>query len=188
MPSCPFCFEEGSNAACLSCREDVFLDGVSSLSSYADKIVQEAIKHWKYYGDRAYEEVIVRWLREGIQHLSFPSRPYFVTHVPLHIRRRRERGFDQAHSIAQVVAAEFGLEHIPLLRRRAQSTHQAGIGRSDRMVGDLDHLFEIEAPVPEHVLLCDDVFTSGATMDAAAKTLKEAGAKTVWGVTIARGR
>jgi predicted amidophosphoribosyltransferase len=41
--------------------------------------------------------------------------------------------------------------------------------------------------VPAYVLLCDDVFTSGATMDAAARALKEAGAKTVWGFVIARG-
>ncbi len=41
--------------------------------------------------------------------------------------------------------------------------------------------------MPDHVLLCDDVFTSGTTMDAVARLLKEHGAKTVSGFTLARG-
>jgi predicted amidophosphoribosyltransferase len=53
----------------------------------------------------------------------------------------------------------------------------------------MDGAFEIlsDIRVPEHVLLCDDVFTSGTTMDAVARVLKENGAKTVWGWTLAKG-
>ena len=57
-------------------------------------------------------------------------------------------------------------------------------------MGEMDNVFAVlpGIDVPEHVLLCDDVFTSGTTMDAVARLLKEHGAKTVWGFTLAKGR
>jgi predicted amidophosphoribosyltransferase len=61
------------------------------------------------------------------------------------------------------------------------------VGRSERKLGDLDGAFRARAASPARVLLCDDVFTSGATLDAAAKCLKQAGAAEVWGFTIAKG-
>ena len=62
-------------------------------------------------------------------------------------------------------------------------------GQEGRRVGELDAVFDLVPgiEVPENVLLCDDVFTSGATMDACARVLKEAGAKQVWGYVLAKG-
>ena len=185
-PCCPFCFEGDTCRVCEACRGEVFLDGVVAIGSYADVVVQGALKHWKYYGDSVYRNVIEGWIRKGVGGLSIPYEPFVVSHIPLHVRKRRERGFDQAGEIAQMFAREFGLEHLPLLTRRVRTSSQAGKGRKDRIVGDMDHVFLPHGAVPEYVLLCDDVFTSGATMDAAAKKLKENGAKVVWGLTVAR--
>ncbi len=186
-PSCPFCHSGDSDRTCAACKPLVFTDGLSALTYYADPIVRNALTSWKYYGDEAYGSLIERWLRRGVDKINFPALPLVITHVPLHARKRRARGFDQAERIARILSEETGLEALPLLHRRIFTEPQANRPHADRLVGDLDGIFRVFGPVPEHLILCDDVFTSGMTMDAAAMALKEAGAKTVWGFAIGRG-
>lgn len=183
--TCVFCHAEELQTVCTECRPSVFLDGVIPLTSYGDPIVRGAVTHWKYHGDEAYGDVIRQWIRAGIQRQTFPEA--VVTFVPLHISRRRARGFDQAEEVAHAVGGMLGSDVQPLLARRRRTAAQAKRLHGKRLVGDLDHVFEVIRPVPERVLLCDDVFTSGATMDAAAKCLKDAGAKEVWGFVVAKG-
>lgn len=187
LPSCPFCAASGSDRVCNSCKQDVYLDGLSAAAMYSDPIVRGSITRWKYHGDVEYRQAVQKWIRKGFRKTSIPQALFYVTHVPLHQKKKRARGFDQAEFIAQVVAEELGLEHISLLTRRYQTGSQAKRTSESRIIGDLDDAFEAAQVVPLNVLLCDDVFTSGSTIDAAAKCLKEAGAKLVWGCTIARG-
>ncbi len=116
-----------------------------------------------------------------------PLAPWYVTGVPLHVKRARVRGFDQAKMVATWVAETYGLPHETYLRRRVHTLAQAG--QEGRCVGELDGVFDLVpgAHVPQAVLLCDDVFTSGATMDACARVFKEAGTEQVWGMVLARG-
>ncbi|NQV89526.1 MAG: ComF family protein [Parcubacteria group bacterium] len=116
-----------------------------------------------------------------------PAHAWHVTNVPLHGRRKRARGFDQAEQVGKWTAALYGLPHANFLTRVIHTLPQAG--QTGRQVGELDLVFAAVpgAQIPEYVLLCDDVFTSGATMDACAKVLKDAGAKQVWGYVLAKG-
>jgi predicted amidophosphoribosyltransferase len=116
-----------------------------------------------------------------------PVKPWVVTHVPLHQVRHRQRGFDQAEIIAREVGEIYGVPVVPLLERVRKTAPQAR--REARQVGEMDEVFTVVSgiEVPKFVLLCDDVFTSGATMDAAAKALKEAGAEMVWGFVLGKG-
>ena len=102
--------------------------------------------------------------------------------VPVHCSRLRERGFDQATWIAYVVGEEIGQSAVGLLERVHATLQQA------RRAGeDLMGSFRARQPIDGRVLLCDDVCTSGATLEAAAAACKEAGATHVWAYTIARG-
>lgn len=187
--SCPFCGRGGSARTCADCREDRYLDGLSYFVPYGNALLRELILHWKFYGDRSAEEVFERSLRRAAPRLQPPLAPYWATWVPLHESRLRARGFDQARCVANWAGELFGLPVESLVYRDHKTAPQSRTPRGERRVGEMDRVFEI-APgidVPEHVLLCDDVFTSGTTMDAVARVLKENGAKTVWGWTLGRG-
>jgi competence protein ComFC len=112
-----------------------------------------------------------------------------VVPVPLHRQRERERGYNQADLIAKPLARGLGLayravlltrtkprpdKHILSLEERWDSVRGAFATRPGSKVDNL------------RVLLVDDVMTTGATLDAAARALQGAGAKSVIGLTVAR--
>jgi ComF family protein len=111
-----------------------------------------------------------------------------VVPVPLHWRRRLARGYNQAEQIARPLAARLGLPCAPLLARRRATPPQSLLGKADRLA-NLRRAFRV--PRPEKVrglriLLVDDVATTGATLDAAARALKNAGAAAV--IALVAGR
>ncbi len=110
-----------------------------------------------------------------------------VAPVPLHPRRLRERGFDQAWLLARALAGHRHLRAIPrLLRRVRHGRPQVGLDRQGREANVLG-AFEAEPEARgRDVLLVDDVLTTGATLRAAARALALAGARQVTAVTLAR--
>lgn len=108
--------------------------------------------------------------------------------VPLHWKRFFDRGFNQAEVLARYVGdkLEIPLEH-PLKRTR-DTGHQAWRSKTDRMQAMKD-AFAIRSGsnIPRRVILVDDIATTGATLDACAKVLKERGAERVEAWVIARG-
>lgn len=188
--ACPFCGERGLNRTCLSCRERTCLDGLVSYAPYGNPIVRQAIGLWKYDADRSVEPTLRQWIEQSCDRLRPLMEDYSVTHVPIHISRKRMRGFDQAEVLSHWIGDLFGMSVERLLVRTQKTKPQAKQKHEARRVGFLDGIFDLHPNVvelPSRVLLCDDVFTSGATMDAAAKCLKDAGVKEVWGFVIAKG-
>ncbi len=105
--------------------------------------------------------------------------------VPLHPRRRRERGFDQARRLAGAVGARSGHPVATCLARRGSASRQLGAGRATRLAaGRID--VRAVAPPPRVATLVDDVHTTGATLDACARALLAAGSERVHAVTWAR--
>lgn len=174
---------------CQSCYHHFFLDGCLSGSSYHDARLREAIRQWKYEGNGEAWKWIQARLAPRIVPGLFRKVAWSVCPVPLHAARRRERGFDQAEEVAHFVVEQTGFPFVSLLDRSVWTDPQAQRSAEDRRAGDLDGAFSLVpgVSVPSAVLLCDDVVTSGATLDAAAKALKEAGVETVWAWTLARG-
>lgn len=114
-----------------------------------------------------------------------------VTHVPVYWRRRLRRGFDQGALLAAAVAAAIHRPHRPLLRR-IEGGEQAGRSDAERRRqarGSFRMTRPRARPSPlGHVLLVDDVFTTGATAAACADELLGAGAQSVVLLTVASGR
>lgn len=113
-----------------------------------------------------------------------------VMPVPLHPLRRQERGFNQAELIAQIIAREAKIpcDRHTLARVKHTNPHRAGMDAQARAksVGEA-FAVKLSDKLPEQiVLLVDDVFTTGATLNACARALLQAGAKAVYGFTIAR--
>ena len=121
----------------------------------------------------------------------FPETSKIVP-VPLHYERLRERQFNQARIIAGVVAKalRLPLDEVSLVRERGSEKYRAGLdpkGRRDTVAG----AFQVRHPrlvAAENVLLVDDVFTTGATVNSCSEVLLAAGARQVSVLTVARGK
>jgi ComF family protein len=105
--------------------------------------------------------------------------------VPTHRASIRRRGYDQAALLAAAVARRTGRPTQPVLRRRGPAVRQLGAGRDERLRAGRIPL-AVRGPVPARVVVIDDVHTTGATLDACARTLRGAGAREVAAVTWAR--
>ena len=105
--------------------------------------------------------------------------------VPPHAGRRRRRGFDPAALLAAALADRAGLGLAPCLRRSDRGRRQVGAGRVLRRSAGRFAAVATAAPPPAAVLV-DDVHTTGATLDACARALKDAGAQWVGVITYVR--
>lgn len=109
-----------------------------------------------------------------------------IVAVPAHPGRRRRRGYDHADSLARALAARIGGNCVPLLvRAGGRGTRQRGLGRARRLTGRALSI-TANGPAPPRCLLVDDVRTTGATLEACARALREAGARRVDAVAYAR--
>ena len=114
--------------------------------------------------------------------------PDLVVPVPLHPARLRERGFNPAGLLARAVAEAAGLPHRPRALERLRDTRsQTGLDRRARARNVAGAFGPGPGPpLPPRIWLVDDVFTTGATLEAAAQALRRAGARAVVGVCVAR--
>lgn len=115
-----------------------------------------------------------------------------VVPVPLHPERERERGFNQAEVLGHALAALSGLplDEWSLVRTRHTGRHRAGMDARARRES-VEQAFEVKRPrliADEHILLIDDVYTTGATVSASAAALRTAGAEEVFVLTVCRGQ
>ena len=108
------------------------------------------------------------------------SQNTIIVPVPTATSRVRQRGYDQAVLLAKEVARQSGLKYTHCLSRTTQA-HQVGAGRSQR-IKQLSGAFRVTKPdqvMGVHILLIDDVITTGATLESAALLLKKTGAKRI---------
>lgn len=186
---CPFCERvTGTGSVCRRCARVSSLDGCVALAQYAEPAVKGLIKQWKYQSNHRAEVYLHGWLgRTNILHL-LPAQPWAVVPVRLHAARERWRGFDQSVELAKMISYEYDLPLNPCLYRAKPTVPQASLGQRRRQPGEMNNKFKVFGEVPECALICDDVLTTGTTLEAAAHALKEAGTQVVWGITIAKGQ
>ena len=165
-------------------------DRVRSWSFYDGAMVQ-AILFLKFENIDPLGELFARLLAE----MAVLGGPAFeadgVVPVPLHRRRQRERGYNQTALIAKPLARRLGLPYKSVLltriRPRPESICSLSMSVGSPFVALLPHVRASQVD-NLRVLLVDDVMTTGATLDSCAKTLRDAGAKSVTGLTVARAR
>ncbi|MCS7071575.1 MAG: ComF family protein [Anaerolinea sp.] len=150
-------------------------------------------------------------MREIIQTLKYDARPRLgivlgqrvyavfkqlswsidlILPVPLHASRLRERGYNQSQRIAETVAAMSGIpiSTSSLIRTRATRS-QVGLSGHARRQNLLNAFAAVSADVCQRrLLLIDDVFTTGSTLSACATALYNAGAASVYGLTVSAAR
>ena len=188
---CPFCGVGSVAMTCQTCKQETFLDGLWAFAAYGNPVVREAILQWKYVGDRTIEPILQQWLHRAAPSFFRRAQDAVFVPVPLHVRRRRARGFDQSGILADWCGQFFSRPVFDLLVRSSFTKPQALRLENQRRVGELDGIFRLHPyaqELPNHVVLVDDVFTSGATMDSAARVVKESGVERVTGFVLAKGK
>ncbi len=167
------------------CRQDgASFDLAYSFGSYEGSL-QKLIHLFKYGKVESLAAPLSLLLMRALpRDLNFDH----VIAMPMHWRKQWERGFNQAELLAAPVSKRFGLKLSGHLRRARYTKSQAGLDERERRE-NLKGSFAVRRPEQisgRRVLLIDDVFTTGATLGAAAETLKAAGAAHVSVLTLAR--
>ena len=146
-----------------------------------DDPVRRIVAAWKERGLRRLAGWAAAVLAEALPRPDVAG----LTWVPADLDRRLKRGHHAAERLAEALAATWELPAAPLLVRRGPSARQRGMARSERR-RNVAGAFEPAARAPGRVALVDDVFTTGATANAAASALRRGGARHVEIVTFAR--
>ncbi|MDO8600523.1 MAG: ComF family protein [bacterium] len=192
-PVCPVCsFRNGTGAVCKPCRKKTALSRLVAVFPYQEKAARELLHIYKYNRVREMGPMLTEFLTAHVQNWRVPfSRTMIVVPIPLHRARRRERGFNQSEEIGKQFAEAVGLLYRDdVLERTSYTQSQVECADFRERRKNISGVFSArEAPEIRHktIMLVDDIATSRSTMDEAARVLKEAGVKSVWGVVIARG-
>lgn len=193
-PFCAKCSEAFPGAisetfVCANCghRELHFESAVAAYRSRG--VVRKVLHDFKYNRQRYLRHVLARWLCDALEDPRLAGRHFdIVVPVPLHSARQRERGFNQAALLAELLARESGWPTHDALERTRYTTTQTAYDRAERM-RNLDGAFRLRERADVQglrVLLIDDVLTTGSTLSECARVLKAGGAVSVHAATAAR--
>ena len=175
---------------CMDCsRSDSDIDQGKNLWLHREP-VSGALYRFKYKNKRSWGRVFAEELAAQYTDQIRKWKIDAVVPVPLHSSRLRKRGFNQAEILAQELSALTGLPvYRDVLYRIRKTTPQKKLGRGSRMK-NLKGAFGVSRSwVPcRNVLLIDDIYTTGATLDSAARVLKIAGVQNVYFLTVSIGQ
>lgn len=166
-------------------QADSSLDSLVYLYTYqADSQIGQLIRAFKYHHTAALVEL---W-QELIKINRFIYNNPVIIPVPLFAARERDRDYNQAALIGKIIAEKYGLPiQLASLQRIKNTKQQAKLGKKERQNNVSDAFAWTDGVTPREVLLVDDVFTTGATMQACATVLKKQGVEIVHGFTLAAG-
>ncbi len=154
---------------------------ITTLMQYREKTVEDLIRALKYdrsgHAARLLAGALAEYLHEEVANLkNFSTKPIVLVPVPLHASRERERGFNQIQKVLDALPSEFKdgtMSHVEssmLIRTRA-TPQQTRLSRSERLKNVAD-AFALTNPIEHvHIILIDDVTTTGATLAEAARPL-----------------
>ncbi len=178
----------GGNHFCSLClRRKRHYSSARAVVHYNDPMVHP-IHSLKYNGKTAGLSSF-SVLKKSLHHLKDMEKQDVIIPVPLHKKRLRERGFNQALLLARAFFPNLKNKIKPMLLERHRYTDpQTGMDGAARRK-NLKNAFRVKYPDTikvKNILLIDDVFTTGTTVNECSKTLKRAGAKDIQVLTLAR--
>ncbi len=193
-PFCSVCSEPFFGAisdvfTCANCaHRKIYFDAAVAVFR-SRGIVRRVIHDFKYGRQVHLRHIVAGWLDEAMRDPRLCGRHFdLMVPVPLHPTRQRERGFNQAAILAEMLSHRHSIPVRPFLERIRYTTTQTAFDRAERME-NLHNAFRLRrnANVRDlRVLLIDDVLTTGSTLSECSRILKKAGAFSVHAATAAR--
>jgi predicted amidophosphoribosyltransferase len=182
----PLCARCGASTAwpverCAECAGRRFAFAAARSAVAYEGAARALVSAWKERGLRRLAETAAELVVEVVPRPDADA----VAFVPGDLGRTLWRGHSTAEALAQRLARRWGLELVPALARDRSVPRQRGLSRPQRRRNVRD-AFRAVGPLPAGIILVDDVYTTGATVSAAAAALRVAGARTVHVATFAR--
>jgi ComF family protein len=194
---CPFCkkpqrvLEKGT---CSLHRKNA-LNGLFSAVSYKTPLAQSLIKNFKYepflkiLAEPLASLIVTHFLLSKKWQIFYPLKKSLFVSVPLINFRKRWRGYNQAEEIAKILSNFFKapMESDSLIKIKKTESQVELTGKErEKNIKDAFKVKNPEIFKGKKIFIVDDVFTTGATLEETARVLKNAGAKEVWGIVVAR--
>ncbi len=191
----PFCRKCGKARAdareeyCGDCsRQKHLYTAGRALWEYPD--VRRSVYRFKYGGRKEYGEFYGRELAEHLGKTILSWKPDVLVPVPLHGSRKRMRGYNQAEVLARETGKRLDIRVDTHLITRARKTMPQKMLSPAMRQNNLKRAFKIVKNVVElnTIIIVDDIYTTGSTVDAMTAVLREAGIKHVYFITLAIGK
>jgi competence protein ComFC len=208
---CPFCRKllipiPDTNTMCPVCEHPAFLgithprckgrytpDGLTSFYTYTT-VVKKLVKAVKYSRVTDVSEEFVNTIplmSYNIFRIELQNHPHIsLIPIPLHWMKLRSRGFNQAEVLGTRLVTRLGISlELGILKRVQNTKPQVSMKNRKERLANMTRAFMVHSKGNvrgRSFIIFDDVFTTGATIRAATRMLKEAGASFVWAVTMAR--
>lgn len=174
-----------SGNVCYECKNsNHHFERVFSIFNYDGEIKQSIIK-FKQAGSKYVGRPLATLVADYFDKLEIPFDT--IIPMPIHPNRLESRGFNQSELLLEVVKSRYGRVYNNVLARVKDTPHQTGLGKANRQK-NLDKAFKVieKSKVKNKVVLVfDDIYTTGSTIDEVAKTLYKAGAVKVYGLCLA---
>ena len=163
-----------------------YLNGIHIAANYQDLVLKKALWMLKYQGVKQLARPLAEIIKERIWK-KLETGDWLIVPVPLSKNKLRHRGYNQAELIARELP---GNVRADVLFKKFHTKSQVEVKDKEERLANIIGSFEVRNPEKikgKKIILIDDVLTTGATMREAKKVFKQAGAKKVVGVVVARG-
>jgi ComF family protein len=164
------------------------IDGIRSASFFDNNPIRSAIHALKYNNHKAVAQPLAKILANTVRQYNLIADE--IVPIPLHPSRQKERGYNQSELLAQHLGQILALPvNTTTLKRIKKTETQMTLGALARKT-NVKNAFDCNNNqlTHKHLLLIDDVCTTGSTLDACAETLKAHGTVSVWGLTLAKAQ
>ena len=186
---CDVCGAPKTGEKCWVCDTNNFhFDRARSVFMF-NKIVQKLIHEFKYSEMTRIAKFFGEYSREYLNKYQPFDHIDIIAPVPLHIVRKRDRGFNQAEFLTKEISKNMGWDHVPTLIKRKRFTQTQTKLKKAKRKDNVSNAFSANPKINikgRNILLVDDVFTTGATANSIAEILKEKQANKVYVFTIGR--
>jgi len=173
---------------CTIDKEKIYYDSIRGIT-YFEEPIKECIHMLKYKGKEYLRFFLSDFFINYIQKNDYLLNVDLIFSVPTHWTRKLKRGFNQSELLAELISKKFNIEYNSTnLYRKKMTKPQAKLNREERLI-NINEAFAVrnsDSLIGKSVLIIDDVSTTGETINQCAKVLKYAGAKSIFGLTLAR--
>lgn len=200
---CLFCLtplEDKEEPLCPACRTTLPLTGAQAVRTgrhfqrclspfWYTGAVRESFHRYKFQAHWHYSRPYARWMWECLrENQPELSRFQLVTWTPLSLPRLLSRGYDQSRRLAQGVARLSGLPLVPTLEKLRHTPRQSSTHSAEERRSNAAGVYRLKPGLSVrgmHIVLVDDIITTGATLEEAGRMLREAGAAELCCLTLA---